>query len=97
MYLSPELVDPGADYVAFFAVFFSPAVLIYVFWMINPQLPLGRIRYQAGATDLLHVLQMQARQLNTSFELIGLRNERLANRVALHLALGGGFTPAPTP
>lgn len=58
---------------------------------------LGRLRYDAGATDLLHVLQMQARQLNTQFELIGIRNDRLANRVALHLALGGGFTPAPAP
>jgi multidrug efflux system outer membrane protein len=60
-------------------------------------LRLGRLRYDAGATDLLHVLQMQARQLNTQFELIGIRNDRLANRVALHLALGGGFAPPPTP
>jgi outer membrane protein TolC len=58
---------------------------------------LGRLRYTAGATDLLHVLQLQTRQLHTRFELIGVRNDRLANRVALHLALGGGFTPAPTP
>jgi NodT family efflux transporter outer membrane factor (OMF) lipoprotein len=58
---------------------------------------LGRLRYTAGATDLLTVLQLQTRQLHTRFELIGVRNDRLANRVALHLALGGGFTPAPTP
>lgn len=58
-------------------------------------LRLGRLRYDAGATDLLHVLQMQARQLNTQFDLIAIRNDRLANRVALHLALGGGFPPAP--
>jgi NodT family efflux transporter outer membrane factor (OMF) lipoprotein len=58
---------------------------------------LGRLRYTAGATDLLHVLQLQTRQLHTRFELIGVRNDRLANRVALHLALGGGFTPTPTP
>ena len=32
-----------------------------------------------------------------SSSLIGVRNDRLANRVALHLALGGGFTPVPTP
>ena len=56
-------------------------------------LRLGRLRYDAGATDLLHVLQMQARQLNTQFELINVRNDRLANRIALHLALGGGFVP----
>ncbi len=57
-------------------------------------LRLGRLRYEAGATDLLHVLQMQARQLNTQFELIAIRSDRLANRIALHLALGGGFAPA---
>jgi NodT family efflux transporter outer membrane factor (OMF) lipoprotein len=60
-------------------------------------LRLGRLRYDVGAVDLLNVLQLQARQLNTQFELIGVRNDRLANRVALHLALGGGFAPAPTP
>jgi outer membrane protein, multidrug efflux system len=60
-------------------------------------LRLGRVRFDVGAEDLLHVLQLQARQLNTQFELIAIRNERLANRVALHLALGGGFVPAPTP
>ena len=31
------------------------------------------------------------------FDLISLHNERLANRVGLHLALGGGFEPPPTP
>jgi outer membrane protein TolC len=60
-------------------------------------LRLGRLRYDVGATDLLQVLQLQARQLNTQFELIGVRNDRLANRVALHLALGGGFSPQPVP
>jgi NodT family efflux transporter outer membrane factor (OMF) lipoprotein len=60
-------------------------------------LRLGRLRYNAGATDLLHVLQLQAKQLDTQFDLIGIRNERLANRVALHLALGGGFAPASAP
>jgi NodT family efflux transporter outer membrane factor (OMF) lipoprotein len=60
-------------------------------------LRLGRLRYDVGATDLLHVLQLQARQLATRVDLIGIRNDRLANRVALHLALGGGFTPPPGP
>ena len=58
-------------------------------------LRLDRLRFDAGATDLLHVLQLQARQLNTQFELIDIRNDRLSNRVALHLALGGGFLPTP--
>ena len=39
----------------------------------------------------------KAKQLNTRFDLIGIHNERLANRVGLHLALGGGFEPPPTP
>ena len=60
-------------------------------------LRLGRLRYDAGATDFLHVLQMQARLLSTQFDLIAIRNDRLANRVALHLALGGGFVPPPSP
>jgi multidrug efflux system outer membrane protein len=54
-------------------------------------LRLGRLRYQGGATDLLHVLDIQTRVLNTQFSLVDIRNERLANRIALHLALGGGF------
>jgi outer membrane protein TolC len=58
---------------------------------------LGRLRYEAGATDLLHVLQMQARQLNTRFDLIAIRTDRVINRIALHLALGGGFEPPPAP
>jgi outer membrane protein TolC len=60
-------------------------------------LRLGRVRYDAGVSDFLQVLQLQARQLNTQFELIAVRNDRLANRVALHLALGGGFALPPTP
>jgi outer membrane protein, multidrug efflux system len=59
-------------------------------------LRLGRLRYQGGATDLLHVLEIQTRVLSTQFALVDIRNERLANRIALHLALGGGFAaPAP--
>jgi NodT family efflux transporter outer membrane factor (OMF) lipoprotein len=60
-------------------------------------LRLGRLRYDMGATDLLQVLQLQARQLDTSFDLIGIRSDRLINRIALHLALGGGFTPPAAP
>ena len=60
-------------------------------------LRLGRRRYDVGATDLLDVLQLQAKQLDSRFELIAIRNDRLANRVALHLALGGGFQPPQAP
>jgi NodT family efflux transporter outer membrane factor (OMF) lipoprotein len=56
-----------------------------------------RIRYKVGASDLLDVLQLESRQLDTQFELIGVRADRLTNRVALHLALGGGFAPSSAP
>ena len=59
-------------------------------------LRLGRLRYEGGATDLLHVLEIQERVLDSQFALVAIRNDRLANRIALHLALGGGF-PAPVP
>ena len=59
-------------------------------------LRLGRLRYEGGATDLLHVLEIQTRVLNSQFALVAIRNDRLANRIALHLALGGGFA-APVP
>jgi NodT family efflux transporter outer membrane factor (OMF) lipoprotein len=55
---------------------------------------LGRTRYEVGATDLLHVLEMQERVLDSQFELVAIQNDRLANRIALHLALGGGFAAA---
>jgi NodT family efflux transporter outer membrane factor (OMF) lipoprotein len=57
-------------------------------------LRLGRLRYEAGATDFLHVLQMQQRVFVSQFELVAIQNDRLANRIALHLALGGGFVTA---
>jgi NodT family efflux transporter outer membrane factor (OMF) lipoprotein len=59
-------------------------------------LRLGRLRYEGGATDLLHVLEIQERVLDSQFALVAIRNDRLANRIALHLALGGGFS-APVP
>lgn len=73
------------------------AYLEKVFAQDSDALRLGRVRYNVGATDLLDVLQLQTRQLDTSFELIGVRADRLANRVALHLALGGGFAPPAAP
>ena len=73
------------------------AFLERVFAQDTEALRLGRVRYKVGATDLLDVLQLQTRQLDTSFDLIGVRADRLSNRVALHLALGGGFTPPAAP
>jgi outer membrane protein TolC len=92
MHLSPEMVDVVADYLAIRAQL-DEAVLTND----TEALRLGRVRYTMGAGNLLDVLQLQSRQLDTQFELITIRIDRLANRVALHLALGGGFTPPANP
>ena len=47
--------------------------------------------YEFGQTDLLSVLQMQARTINSKIFLIRIKNARLAQRIDLHLALGGKF------
>jgi NodT family efflux transporter outer membrane factor (OMF) lipoprotein len=51
----------------------------------------AKIQHDVGATDFLSVLQMQARELNSRISLVRIRNARLAQRVDLHLALGGDF------
>jgi len=55
----------------------------------------AKLRYQAGAMDLLSVLQLQEGEIASESELIQLRNLRLANRINLHLALGGSFDSFP--
>ena len=57
-------------------------------------LELAQLRYEVGQIDLLSVLQMQARVLGAKASLIRVRDERLAQRVNLHLALGGSFEVA---
>jgi len=39
----------------------------------------------------LSVLEIQSRQIASQSDLIKARNAQLANRIDLHLALGGGF------
>jgi outer membrane protein TolC len=51
----------------------------------------ARVQYDVGKTDLLSVLQMQARWVGARVSLIHVENERLLTRVNLHLALGGSF------
>jgi outer membrane protein, multidrug efflux system len=46
---------------------------------------------------LLSVLQLQEAQLASQSELIKLHNAQLANRIQLHLALGGSFDARPVP
>ena len=54
---------------------------------------LALARYQAGLTDIITLLQAQRRAFNSESTLLRTRRERLDNRVALYLALGGEFFP----
>src|SRR5262245_15747071 len=56
---------------------------------------IATVQYQAGRRDLLWVGQLQTAQLATEAALIKLRSVQGANRIRLHLALGGSFDTAP--
>jgi len=56
---------------------------------------LALAQYEVGKIDLLSVLQMQTRWLGSRVGLIRIKNERLAQRVNLHLTLGGSFESVP--
>jgi len=56
---------------------------------------LGRLKYDAGQIDLLSLLQLQAAQILSQVQVVKMRNARLANRIDLHLALGGSFDRTP--
>lgn len=60
----------------------------------------ARQRYSSGLQDLLSVLESQRRALQAHINLASVKQQRLANRVDLHLALGGDFimddTDAPS-
>jgi len=49
------------------------------------------VRYTEGLATILQLLDAQSRRLSAEGQLINARAERLANRVRLHVALGGGF------
>jgi outer membrane protein, multidrug efflux system len=55
----------------------------------------ANVRYKAGSMDLLSVLQLQTSQIQSEADLIKLRNAQLANRINLHLTLGGSFDSLP--
>lgn len=55
---------------------------------------LAQFQYQQGAIELLNVLVMQGRLVNAQVQLINIRNLRLAERINLHLAIGGDFAEA---
>jgi len=48
-------------------------------------------RFSEGLASILQLLDSQTRRNNTEGQFISARKERLANRVRLHLALGGGL------
>lgn len=49
-------------------------------------------RYQNGLVDIITLLQSQRQAFTSQTELIRTRRERLDNRIALYLALGGDFS-----
>lgn len=54
-------------------------------------------RYRQGIDPFLNVLESQQRALDGRSAYIAARQARLNNRIALHLALGGGFTTEMVP
>jgi len=60
---------------------------------------IGTLKYKSGAVDMLSVLQLQTDQIASEAEIVKSKYAQLANRINLHLALGGSFdsVPAATP
>lgn len=52
-------------------------------------------RYRAGLVDIITWLEARRRAFNAQSSLLATRNSRLQNRIALYLALGGGFDSEP--
>ena len=53
--------------------------------------------YSDGLVGILEILEAQRRAANARSSMISLRNQRLQNRIDLHLALGGDFETLPEP
>ncbi len=56
-------------------------------------LTLAEARYEQGADDYLAVLDARRELLNAEQELVSVRLQKLANRITLYRALGGGVFP----
>ena len=56
-------------------------------------LELAQTSYRVGQTDLRAVQQQQLSVYSARLALLGVQSEQLAQRVNLHLALGGGWQP----
>jgi outer membrane protein, multidrug efflux system len=61
----------------------------------NESVRIATIKYKAGTYDMQQVLQLQTAELSVESDVIKVRDVRLANRINLHLALGGSFDAAP--
>lgn len=56
----------------------------------------ARANFRDGTGDILTVFEAQGRLLDARSQLISVRRARLDNRIDLHLALGGDFSPQPS-
>jgi outer membrane protein, multidrug efflux system len=65
------------------------------FQQYSESVRIALIKYKAGTYDMQQVLQLQTSQLAAESDVIRIQNVRLANRINLHLALGGSFDTAP--
>jgi len=54
-------------------------------------------RYRAGLVDIITWLEARRRAFNARSSLLSVSNARLQNRIALYLALGGGFETTAAP
>jgi len=54
-------------------------------------------RYRAGLVDIITWLEARRRAFNARSSLLSVSNARLQNRIALYLALGGGFEAKASP
>jgi len=54
------------------------------------------LQYQAGVANFITVLEAQRQAIQAEVDLIASRAERLAARIDLYVALGGGFVSDPT-
>ncbi|MBW1784690.1 MAG: TolC family protein, partial [Deltaproteobacteria bacterium] len=58
---------------------------------------LANVQYKVGKVDFLNVLELQNRWIGSQISLLNVRQQQLAERVNLHLALGGSFEKGDSP
>lgn len=57
---------------------------------------IGKLKYEAGVIDMLSLLQLEIAKIQTERDIVQTLNAQLANRINLHLALGGSFDSSPS-